>query len=59
MDVVFMIKFIILDVQKIWHFCYCIAKKMTRLKKHKFQTNVGISYEKESNNICDRRSVYK
>ena len=28
-------------------------------KKHKFQTSGGISYENESNNICDRRSVYE
>lgn len=58
MDIVFMIKFIILDVQKIWHFGYCIAEKRQN-KKHKFQTSGGISYEKESNNICDRRSVYE
>ena len=40
-------------------FGYCIAEKWQDGKKHKFQTNVGISYEKESNNICDRRSVYE
>lgn len=59
MDVVFMIKFIILDVQKIWNFWLLYSRKMTRWKKHKFQTSVKISYEKESNNICDRRNVYK
>ena len=34
MDVVFMIKFIILDVQKIWHFGYCIAEKRQNEKKN-------------------------
>ena len=32
-DIVFMIKFIILDVQKIWHFWLLYSGKMTRLKK--------------------------
>ena len=58
-DIVFIIKFIILDVQKIWNFWLLYSRKMTRWKKHKFQTNIGISYEKESNNICDRRSIYE
>ena len=40
-------------------FLLLYSVKMTRLKKHKFQTNVVISYEKESNNICDRRSIYE
>lgn len=40
-------------------FLVIVQRKNDKMKKHKFQTNVVISYEKEQNNICDRRSIYE